>query len=85
MEVEMNTFWMDMKKFETEKDWITGGELKEFANSTPLNPVFQDTFGKGVSSDIAIGDGVKVNIKEAVKHFYCVPPATMRRSTWIYP
>ena len=73
----MNTFWMDMRKFEIDADTITGGELKQLANSNPLNPVFQDMFRKG--ADVPIGDSEKISISGGIKHFYCVIPATMRK------
>jgi hypothetical protein len=73
----MNIFYASAQKFQTSESVLTGKQIKEIANISPGNPLFQDNFGNG--PDSPIGDGVAVNIAESVKHFYAPPPATMYR------
>lgn len=69
-------FWMDARRFSSERKQLTGAEIKTIANTSPGYPVYRDT-GPHFSSHEAIGDGVLVDVDDA--HFYSLIPATYRR------
>lgn len=69
-------FWMDARRFSSDRERLTGGEIKAIANTQPAYPVRRDN-GRYPSDDTSIGDGELVNIDGA--HFYSLIPATYRR------
>lgn len=73
----MNTttfhFWMDMRYFKSPSRRLTGAEIKAIANTSPLYPVYRDTF-QHPTHDKAIGDGQLVDVDGL--HFYSLIPAT---------
>lgn len=71
----MNVFYVAMRKYESPAITLTAKQIKEIANLSCGNPLYQDKFGDG--PDLPIGDGVAVNIAESIKHFYILLPATM--------
>jgi hypothetical protein len=69
-------FWMDMRRFSSPRERITGGEIKEIACTSWAYPVYKDSF-RGASNDTAVGDGELVDVHDC--HFYSLIPATPRR------
>lgn len=67
-------FFVDTKKYETEKSSMTGAEIKTQANVNPTYQLFLEE--KGDDPDRAISDGETISIDNPPKHFYAVPPAT---------
>jgi hypothetical protein len=69
-------FFVDAKRYETEKSSLTGAEIKAFAGVTATYQLFLEE--KGEQPDKPISDGETVVLKEGeeTRHFYAVPPAT---------
>lgn len=68
-------FFVDGKKYETDKATITGAGIKALVPGFPR----QDSLfleGKGKEEDKLIGDDTSVDLADSVKHFYSVPPAS---------
>ena len=68
-------FWMDMRRFDSPRERLTGGEIKEIAGTSSAYPVFKDSF-HGASKDTPVGDGELVDVHDG--HFYSLIPATRR-------
>jgi hypothetical protein len=73
-------FYVDAKRYETDKSSLTGLEIKTIASITPTYQLFLEE--EGDQPDRAISDGEAVELKrgEKTRHFYAVPPATFGRS-----
>lgn len=69
-------FFVDAKRYETDKPSLTGAEIKAIAGVTPTYQLFLEE--EGDTPDRAISDGEAVELKEGedIRHFYAVPPAT---------
>jgi hypothetical protein len=69
-------FFVDAKRYETEKSSLTGLEIKTIASITPTYQLFLEE--EGDQPDRVISDGESVELKrgEKTRHFYAVPPAT---------
>jgi hypothetical protein len=69
-------FFVDAKRYETEKPSLTGAEIKAIAGVTATYQLFLEE--EGDQPDRAISDGEAVELKagEKTRHFYAVPPAT---------
>ena len=69
-------FYVDAKRYETEKSSLTGAEIKAIAAVTPTYQLFLEE--EGDQPDKPISDGETVTMKEGedTRHFYAVPPAT---------
>ena len=73
-------FYVDAKRYETEKSSLNGAEIKAIASITPTYQLFLEE--EGDQPDRAISDGEAVELKrgEKTRHFYAVPPATFGRA-----
>jgi hypothetical protein len=69
-------FFVDAKRYETDKPSLAGAEIKAIAGVTPTYQLFLEE--EGDTPDRAISDGEAVELKEGedTRHFYAVPPAT---------
>jgi hypothetical protein len=69
-------FFVDAKRFETEKSSLTGSEIKAIAGVNPTYQLFLEE--EGDRPDRALSDPESVVLKEGedTRHFYAVPPAT---------
>jgi hypothetical protein len=69
-------FFVDARRYETDKSSLTGAEIKAIAGVTPTYQLFLEE--EGDTPDRAISDGEAVELKEGehTRHFYAVPPAT---------
>ena len=70
-------FFVDAKRYETEKSSLTGAEIKAIAGVTPTYQLFLEE--EGDTPDKPIADSEAVVLKEGgegIRHFYAVPPAT---------
>ena len=67
-------FFVDAKKYETDRPNLTGGEIKAKAAVPPAYQLFLEEHGN--APDRAISDGETVSLDHGAKHFYAVPPAT---------
>jgi len=71
---KLNHFFVDSKKYETEKNSLTGAEIKAIASVPPEYQLFLEE--KGNDPDRQISDGEAVVVDHEARHFYAVPPAT---------
>lgn len=71
---KLNHFFVDAKKYETAQTALTGAEIKAIAGVATNYQLFLEE--EGDKPDKAISDGEAVDLKERVKHFFAVPPAT---------
>jgi len=69
-----NFFFVDNKKYETERSSLNGGEIKAIAGVPGNYQLFLEA--KGNDPDVAISDGESLTIGTPPLHFYAVPPAT---------
>jgi hypothetical protein len=71
-----HNFYVDAKRYETDKSSLTGAEIKAIAGVTLTYQLFLEE--EGDRPDRAISDGEAVDFKggEKTRHFYAVPPAT---------
>ena len=69
-------FFVDAKRYETEKSSLTGIEIKTIAGVNPTYQLFLEE--EGDTPDKPISDSETVTMKEGEKtrHLYAVPPAT---------
>ena len=67
-------FFVDAKKYETDRVSLTGLEIKTMVNVAANYQLFLEEHGN--DPDRAISDGEGVNLENPPKHFYAVPPAT---------
>lgn len=71
---EKNFFFVDNKKYETDRSSLNGGEIKALAGVPSNYQLFAET--QGNDADEAISDGHSLTIGKPPLHFYAVPPAT---------
>lgn len=69
-----NHFFVDNKKYETDRTSLKGLEIKTMAQVPANYQLFLEE--KGNDPDRVISDGEDVNLQNPPKHFYAVPPAT---------
>ncbi|HCY15489.1 MAG: hypothetical protein A2Z93_01770 [Curvibacter sp. GWA2_64_110] len=69
-----NHFFVDNKKYETEKTSLNGGEIKVIAQVPANYQLFLEAHGN--DPDRMISDGESITIGTPPHHFYAVPPAT---------
>jgi hypothetical protein len=67
-------FFVDAKRYETEKPHLTGAEIKAIAGAPANYQLFLEE--EGDKPDRAIPDGETVDLQGKIKHFFAVPPAT---------
>ena len=67
-------FFVDAKKYETSKTALTGAEIKQIAGVLPQYQLYLEE--EGDVDDKPISDTQNVEMREPIKHFYAVPPAT---------
>jgi hypothetical protein len=67
-------FFVDGKKYETDKSHISGLEIKTKAGVEGNYQLYLEE--EGETPDRAISDGETVSLEHRVKHFFAVPPAT---------
>ena len=69
-------FFVDAKRYETEKSSLTGAEIKAIAAVTATNQLFLEEEGERPDKPIADSETVVLKEGEGTRHFYAVPPAT---------
>jgi len=67
-------FFVDAKKYETDRNSLSGLEIKTIANVPANYQLFLEE--QGDDPDRAISDGEAIDLEHKTKHFYAVPPAT---------
>lgn len=67
-------FFVDAKKYETDKPNLTGLEIKNMAGVPDNYQLYLEE--EGDTPDRAISDGETVVLEHGAKHFFAVPPAT---------
>jgi hypothetical protein len=67
-------FFVDGKKFETDKESITGAEIKNLAGVDSTYQLFEE--GKGNDPDRPVSDLEGVHLGSGPRQFFAVPPAT---------
>jgi hypothetical protein len=70
------SFFVDAKRYETERSSLTGGEIKAIAGITPTYQLFLEEEGETPDKPISDGEAVELKEGEHTRHFYAVPPAT---------
>ena len=70
-------FFVDAKRYETDKSSLTGAAIKATAGVQAAYQLFEEE--RGDAPDKAISDGDAVDLSHGAKHFYAVPPATFGR------
>lgn len=68
-------FFVDRKKYESQKESITGQEIKAIADVPPTYQLFLEEEGDTPDKPIADSEGVNLAGK-GERHFFAVPPAT---------
>lgn len=71
---EKNHFFVDNKKFETDRTSMKGAEIKALATVAGNYQLFLEEPGN--APDRVISDGEDLMLDGPPKHFYSVPPAT---------
>jgi hypothetical protein len=71
---KLYAFFVDAKRYETEKESLNGAEIKTIAVITPTYQLFEEE--EGDHPDKPITDSEAVHMPGKIKHFYAVPPAT---------
>lgn len=69
-----NHFFVDNKKYETDRSSMNGAEIKAIAEVQPNYQLFLEAHGN--DPDRMISDGESLTIGTPPLHFYAVPPAT---------
>ena len=69
-------FYVDAKRYETEKSSLTGAEIKAAAGVTATYQLFLEEEGDKPDKPISDGETVTLREGEDTRHFYAVPPAT---------
>lgn len=69
-------FFVDAKRYETDKSSLTGAEIKAMAGVTPTYQLFLEEEGDRPDKPISDGETVVLKEGEETRHFYGVPPAT---------
>ncbi len=67
-------FFVDGKKFETEKSSVSGADIKRIAGIDATYQLFLEE--EGETPDRPISDLDTVVLEHKTKHFFAVPPAT---------
>jgi hypothetical protein len=67
-------FFVDGKKYESEKAHLSGLEIKNLAGVEGAYQLFLEE--EGDTPDRAISDGTTIGLEGSIKHFFAVPPAT---------
>jgi hypothetical protein len=67
-------FFVDNKKFETDRVSLTAMEIKAVAGVPANYQLFLEE--QGDAADQALSDSQGVDLQNPPKHFYAVPPAT---------
>lgn len=67
-------FFVDAKKYESDKPNLTALEIKNMAGVPGNYQLYQEE--EGDTPDRAISDGETVTLDDGEKHFFAVPPAT---------
>jgi hypothetical protein len=67
-------FFVDAKRYESERSTLTGADIKKEAEVTPTYQLFLEE--EGDTPDKPISDSESVTLEGRIKHFYAVPPAT---------
>jgi Multiubiquitin len=69
-------FYVDAKRYETDKSSLTGAEIKAKAGVTPTYQLFLEEEGDKPDKPISDAEAVVLKEGEETRHFYAVPPAT---------
>lgn len=69
-------FFVDAKRYETEKSTLTGSDIKMIAGVTQTYQLFLEEEGDIPDRPIADSEAVELKEGEDTRHFYAVPPAT---------
>ena len=69
-------FYVDAKRYETDKHSLTGAQIKAIASVTPNYQLFLEEEGDRPDKAISDSDTVEMKHGEETRHFYAVPPAT---------
>jgi hypothetical protein len=69
-------FFVDAKRYETDKPSLTGAEIKAIASITPTYQLFLEEEGDRPDKPIPDSEAVHLTEGEHIRHFYAVPPAT---------
>lgn len=69
-------FFVDSKRYETEKSSLTGAEIKAKAEVNETYQLFLEEEGDRPDKTIADSETVVLEHGEKTRHFYAVPPAT---------
>lgn len=69
-------FFVDTKPYETDKESLTGLEIKTIAAVPGNYQLFREEKGEKPDEAISDGQGVKLSRDEHKNHFFAVPPAT---------
>lgn len=67
-------FFVDGKKFETERSYLSGADIKNQAAIAANYQLFLEE--EGDTPDRPISDADTVPLNDRIKHFFAVPPAT---------
>lgn len=67
-------FFLDAKQYETDKQSLTGEQIKAFGPVPAAYQLYKEE--EGDTPDKPISDDTAVNLDGKIKHFYAVPPAT---------
>lgn len=69
----LHHFYVDNKEYSTDKNFLTGLEIKNIAGVPGNYQLFHEEEGNKPDRAISDGDTVAIGHKE---HFFAVPPAT---------
>jgi CRISPR/Cas system-associated protein Cas7 (RAMP superfamily) len=69
-------FFVDAKRYESEKSSLTGADIKAIAVVTAAYQLFLEEEGDTPDKPIADSETVVLKEGEDTRHFYAVPPAT---------
>ncbi len=67
-------FFVDGKRYETDKPHLTGAEIKAEAKAPANYQLFLEE--EGDQPDRPIPDSETIDLQGRIKHFFAVPPAT---------
>ena len=67
-------YFVDAKRYEAEKQYLSGADIKQRAGVPPNYQLFLEE--EGETPDKPISDGDSVDLAGRIKHLYAVPPAT---------
>jgi hypothetical protein len=67
-------FFVDAKEFKTDRQSLTGADIKRIAGVPDAYQLFEEVAGD--QPDRAISDADSVDLAPHVRHFFAVPPAT---------